>query len=148
MSAANQAIPLRRVILIGLLVGFLLNLTGWLGNNIILGSMWDNLNGRLTPSSWTESIWSDVFSLIPDFIYGLAIVWMIEKVRTKYVSTVSASVNVGVFISVVGGITTYFAIANSGFVPWKLAFASFLLVLTCKVPLAILAGHILFRESS
>ena len=148
MSAANRTIPLPRAILIGLVVGFLLNLTGWLGNNIILGSMWDDLGDSLTPVPWRESIWSDVFSLVPDFVYGLAIVWMIVKIRTMYASTISASVSVGVFISLVGGVTTYFAIANSGFVPWKLAFASFVLVITCKVPLAILAGHLLFRESS
>jgi len=148
MTAANEMTPLSRVILIGLLVGFLLNLTGWLGNNIILGSMWDDLGNGLTPVPWRESIWSDAFSLVPDFVYGFAIAWMIVKVRTMYVSTVSASVSVGVFISLVGGVTTYFAIANSGFVPWKLAFASFVLVITCKVPLAILAGRLLFRESS
>jgi hypothetical protein len=46
-------------------------------------------------------------------------------------------------VSLVGGVTTYFAVANSGFVTWPLAFASFVLVLATKLPLAYLAGRLL-----
>jgi hypothetical protein len=146
IDADNQVVPLKKIILIGLLIGFLLNLTGWLGNNIILGNMWDELGTTLAPVVWRESIWSDVFSLAPDFVYGLAIAWMVVQLRAAYQSTISTSVRVGIFVSLIGGITTYFAIANSGFVPWELAIASFVLVLACKVPLAILAGHLLIHE--
>lgn len=134
---------LPKVITIGLLIGFLLNLTGWLGNNLILGSMWDDLGASLPPVAWRESIWSDVFSLVPDFGYGIAIAWMVAKLQLIYESTLAASLRVGVFVSLVGGITTYFAIANSGFVPWKLAIASFVLVIVSKIPLAVLAGFFL-----
>lgn len=134
---------LPKVIAIGLIIGFLLNIIGWLGNNIILGSMWDDLGASLPPVAWRESVWSDVFSLAPDFGYGIAIAWMVEKLQKIYESTLSASVRAGIFVSLVGGITTYFAIANSGFVPWKLAIASFVLVLVSKIPLAILAGFLL-----
>ena len=44
-------------------------------------------------------------------------------------------------------ITTYFAIANTGFIPWPLAFASFALVFATKLPLALLAGWILEPSS-
>jgi hypothetical protein len=142
----DQFIPLRKMALIGLLIGFLLNLTGWIGNNIILGSMWDELGNDLAPVAWRESVWSEVFSLAPDFLYGIAIAWMIVKTRLAFESTLSTSISVGVFVSLVGGITTYFAIANSGFVPWSLAIASFILVLACKIPLAVLAGILLYRE--
>ncbi|NKB35530.1 MAG: hypothetical protein GKR91_20710 [Pseudomonadales bacterium] len=146
-SLDEQIVPTKRVVLIGLFIGLLLNLTGWVGNNIILGSMWDDLSTNLDPVAWRESIWSDVFSLAPDFVYGLAIAWMIVQLRDQFNSTFSISVKVGIFVSLIGGITTYFAIANSGFVPWDLAIASFVLVLACKVPLSILAGHLLIHES-
>lgn len=142
----NQPIPLSKVILIGLLIGFLLNLTGWLGNNIILKNMWNDIGATLEAVAWRESVWSDVFSLVPDFVYGIAITWLVVKLRPAYKSTLSTSISVGVFVSLVGGITTYFAIANSGFVPWKLAMASIVLVIACKVPLAILAGYLVIQK--
>lgn len=49
----------------------------------------------------------------------------------------------GLFVAAMGGLTTYFAIANSGFIPWPLALASFALVLATKLPLALLAGRLL-----
>lgn len=142
----SRVIPLQKVIWVGLLIGFLLNLTGWLGNNFILGSMWDEVGTTLTPVAWRASIWSDVFSLVPDFIYGLAIAWLIVKLQGTHESSLTVAVSAGLFISLVGGITTYFAIANSGFVPWNLALASFGLVLATKLPLAILAGALLLRN--
>ena len=143
----NKLVPSRRLILTGLLIGFLLNLTGWLANNILLRNMWQDLAATLEPVEWRDSIWSDVFSLAPDFVYGFAIAWMVVKLRAAYKSTLSTSIAAGIFVSLVGGITTYFAIANSGFVPWKLAIASFVLVLACKIPLAILAGFLLIQKS-
>ncbi|MDX1566321.1 MAG: hypothetical protein R3223_00880 [Longimicrobiales bacterium] len=52
----------------------------------------------------------------------------------------------GVFVALVGGMTTYFALANSGFIPWSLALASLLLVLATKVPLAVVAAWMLDRR--
>jgi len=142
----TQELPLRRTVLVGLLTGLLLNITGWLGNNFILGSMWDELGASLIPVPWRQSIWSDLFSLVPDFVYGVAISWLIARLRNAHESILATSIKVGILISLVGGITTYFALANSGFVPWTLALASFVLVLVCKVPLAILAGRLLSKK--
>jgi hypothetical protein len=132
-----------RVALVGLFVGFLLNLTGWLGNNFVLGAMWRAVGDSVAPVAWRESPWKDVFSLVPDFFYGLAIAWLCIRLRPSSSSWVSPSLQAGIYVSLVGGITTYFAIANSGFIPWLLAFASFALVLGTKLPLALLAGWLL-----
>ncbi len=132
-----------KIIWVGLLIGFLLNLTGWLGNNILLGSMWEEVGISLDQSEWRSSIWRDIFSLLPDFLYGLAIAWLYDKFRSIYPTFFSASIRAGLFVSLVGGITTYFAIANSGFIPWSLTIASFGLVLATKIPLAIFAGYLL-----
>ena len=132
---------MKRLIFVGLLVGFLLNLTGWIGNNLILGDMWDEVGATALPVAWRDSIWSDVFSLAPDFVYGFAIAWLCVMLRPRFPTALSASLRVGLFVSLVGGVTTYFAIANSGFLPWKLAQVSFVLVLGTKLPLAVLAGR-------
>ncbi|MFN2315275.1 MAG: hypothetical protein ABR551_09895 [Gemmatimonadales bacterium] len=126
-----------------MLIGFLLNLTGWLGNNFVLRGYWAEVGDSVPAVPWRDSIWSDVFSLAPDFLYGIAIAWLCAALRSRYSTMLSASLWAGVFVSLVGGITTYFAIANSGFIPWRLASASFLLVLGTKLPFAVLAGWLL-----
>ena len=132
-----------RILWVGLLVGLMLNITGWLGNNLLLGLMWEQVGATLQASPWRSSVWRDVFSFAPDFLYGLAIAWLCVVIRLKYKNCFAASIRAGLLVAMVGGITTYFAIANSGFIPWQLAFASFGLVLGTKLPLAMLAGYLL-----
>jgi hypothetical protein len=105
--------------------------------------MWDGVGETLADSAWRGSIWRDVFSFLPDFLYGFAIAYLCVALRSRFASFVGSSLASGVFVALVGGITTYFAIANSGFIPWKLAFASFALVLATKLPLALLGGYLL-----
>ena len=127
----------RKILAVGLLIGFLLNLSGWLGNNFLLRDMWNEIGAS------RDSIWRDIFSFAPDFVYGVAICWLYVKLRPSYGSALSASLRAGLFVAIVGGITTYFAISNSGFIPWRLALASFVLVFGTKLPLAVLAGYLI-----
>jgi hypothetical protein len=139
-----QASPSRtRILGIGFVVGLLLNVTGWMGNNLVLGSLWQQVGASVAATPWRASLWSDVVSLLPDFVYGLAIAWLCVVIRPRYAGYVAASFRAGLLIALVGGITTYLALANSGFVPWNLALASFGLVLGTKLPLALLAGRLL-----
>lgn len=131
-----------RIVAVGLLVGFLLNFTGWLGNNLLLGGLWDSVAADANPTEWATALWSDAFSLAPDFVYGIAMVWLYVVCRAASASRISAALQSGLFVSLVGGIVTYFAIANSGFIPWRLALASFVLVLATKIPLAFLGGYL------
>ena len=145
MTTTNSVFSLSRISWIGLLLGFLLNLTGWLGNNILLGSMWESVTVPDYSDSWRSTIWREAFSLLPDFLYGMALVWLCARLRQVYSSMAAATLRAGLFVSLVGGVTTYFAIANSGFILWPLAFASFGLVLATKLPLAYFAGRLLER---
>jgi hypothetical protein len=145
----TEPISVRRtskILVIGLLIGFLLNLTGWLGNNFLLRDMWKEIGPTVSSVAWRDSVWRDVFSFVPDFGYGIAICWLYVKLRPGYQTPLSASLRAGLFVAIVGGITTYFGIANSGFIPWRLALASFVLVLATKLPLAVLAGRLIGSE--
>lgn len=133
----------RTIVFVGVLVGFLLNFSGWLGNNFVLKDMWRDVGANVPEAAWRASIWRDVFSFVPDYVYGFAIAWLCVRLRPSYESWFAVSVRVGILVSIVGGITAYFAIANSGFIPWRLALASLVLVLATKRPLAILAGWLL-----
>lgn len=136
-----------RILGVGFLVGLALNVTGWLGNNLLLGSLWSGVDVGTTGAAWRASIWKDVFSLVPDFVYGFAIAWLCAALRPRASGFVPASLRAGTLVAIVGGITTYFAVANSGFIPWTLALASFALVVATKLPLALLAGRMLERRS-
>ena len=140
-----KPVSTRTFILTSLLIGFLLNLTGWLGNNLLLGNLWQEVGITLQKSAWRASIWRDVFSFLPDFIYGFAIVWLIIQLNEHFKNRTMNALKAGWWISLVGGLTTYFAVANTGFIPWKLAFASFALVLATKIPLALFASKLLDR---
>jgi len=135
-----------RIAGVGLLVGLALNVTGWLGNNVLLRSLWATVVVADAGAEWRASLWRDVFSLVPDFVYGIAIAWLCWALRPGARSMVSASMGAGLLVSIVGGITTYFAVANSGFIPWRLAVASFALVLATKIPFALMAGWMLERH--
>lgn len=141
-----ESVAWTRVAWVGLLVGFALNVTGWLGNNLVLGGLWASVDVGAQGMGWRASVWSDVFSLVPDFLYGLAIASLCSLVRPSFRTWVSSSISSGVFVALIGGITTYFAVANSGFIPWSLAVASFALVVVTKLPLALAAGWLLDRE--
>ena len=143
MTEQLSAREASRILAIGLLIGLLLNLTGWLGNNFLLRDMWKEIGTAVSSVAWRDSIWRDVLSFVPDFVYGIAICWLYVKLRPNYVNALSASLRAGLFVAIVGGITTYFAIANSGFIPWRLTLASFVLVFVTKLPLAVIAGHLI-----
>ncbi len=132
-----------RLVGVGLLVGFLLNLTGWLGNNLLLGGMWRSVAIPDAYVAWRESLWRHAFSFLPDFVYGLGIAWLYVASRSWFKNWSTCALSAGLFVAAIGGLTTYFAIANSGFIPWPLALASFALVLATKLPLALLAGRLL-----
>jgi hypothetical protein len=132
-----------KIIGVGLLTGLLLNVTGWLGNNFLLGAMWRQLQVTDAGAAWRATIWRDVFSFAPDFVYGVAIAWLCIALRPRFEHWQSSALTAGLFVAITGGIVTYFGIANSGFIGWPLAFASFGLVLATKLPLALLAGRLL-----
>ncbi|MGD8360334.1 MAG: hypothetical protein PVJ04_02800 [Gemmatimonadota bacterium] len=132
-----------QVVWVGIALGFLLNLTGWVGNNFLLGSLWSELVVPDTGAVWRASIWRDVFSFVPDYVYGIGIAWLIPQLRPRFSSWMRASLAAGMFVALIGGLTTYFAIANSGFIGWNLGLASVALVLATKLPLSVGAGWIL-----
>lgn len=149
MGTDSLAVPappgpsLIRIIRVGLLVGFLLNLFGWLGNNLLLAALWDSVSVPDYSAAWRSTLWRELFSLLPDFLYGMAIAWLCVRLRPAYGNNYVTALRAGIAVSLVGGITTYFAIANSGFIVWPLALASFVLVVLTKIPLALLAARLL-----
>ncbi|GEM_PF-3903273 len=116
-----------------ILAGLMLNFSGRLVNTLVLKSFWRSKEHVAPVFIWTDNIIKDVFSFIPDFIYGFGIAWLLFRLRRKGDQKYAKAVTVGFYVSMVGGVNLYFAMANSGFLSWQLAFASFGLVLLTTV---------------
>lgn len=136
-----------RILWAGLLVGFVLNLLGWLGNVFLLGSMWQEAFTGVATTAWRDSLWRDVISLAPDFIYGIAICWLYSALAERYGTSFATALRASALVFVVGAFTTYLGIANSGLLPWGLAAATTLLAFVVFIPGAwlvdrLMRGHV------
>ena len=136
-----------RILWAGLLVGFVLNLLGWLGNVFLLGPLWQEAFSEVTTTSWRDSPWRDVISLAPDFIYGVAMCWLYAALAVRHGASVVTALRASALVFVVGAFTTYLGIANSGLLPWGLAVSTTLLAFVVFVPGAwlvdrLMRGHV------
>ena len=131
-----------RILWSGLTVGLLLNVLGWIGNVFVLGPMWQEAFAGVTTSSWR-----DVISLVPDFIYGIAICWLYKALAARYGASFATALRASALVFVVGAFTTYLGVANSGLLPWDLAAATTLLAFVVFLPGAwlvdrLMRGHV------
>ena len=136
-----------RILWSGLTVGLLLNVLGWIGNVFVLGPMWQEAFSGVTTTSWRDSPWRDVISLVPDFIYGIAICWLYTALAARYGASFATALRASALVFVVGAFTTYLGIANSGLLPWDLAAATTLLAFVVFLPGAwlvdrLMRGHV------
>jgi hypothetical protein len=136
-----------RILWAGLIVGFVLNLLGWLGNAFLLGPMWQEAFTGVTTTAWRDSPWRDVISLVPDFIYGIAICWLYAALAARHGASVAVALRASALVFGVGAFTTYLGIANSGLLPWDLAVATTLLAFVVFIPGAwlvdrLMRGHV------
>lgn len=141
-----------RILLVGLLLGFLFNLFGWLGNVFVLGAMWNDATLIFADVPWRNSPWRDAVSLVPDFIYGTAIAWLYAGLSRHYGATAMTGLRATALVFVVGALTTYLGVANSAFLSWSLAAATTLLAFVVFLPGAwlvdrLLRGHVMRRQA-
>ena len=128
----------RRIVQAGLIAGVLLNLFGWLGNAFLLREAWREAVPRapLAQREKTEVLRHSLVSLIPDFVYGIALAWLYVAVQPRLKPGMGTAMKAALLIWAVGVMTTYVGIANSGLLPAKLSMATSLLALVSFLPAA------------
>lgn len=111
-----------------LVFGVLWNGLGWAGNNILLGSAWDAVSAQLSPDFAPPygGLTREAMTLVPDFLYAFAFVWLFAQFREQ---TVAASIALVAVLWIFGVVITYLAIVTSGFLPWDIAAKTSLLAL-------------------
>ncbi len=131
-----------RVFLVGLGLGFYMNLLGWLGNNLLLGAGWDAAGALISTEVRLpySPLARELITLAPDFIYGLAMAWL-------YAQTSDRSIQfsfkfAAVFWTATVGVV-YLAIVNSRFLPVDIAVQTTLLALAIGLPIVFALPRLL-----
>jgi membrane associated rhomboid family serine protease len=89
----------------GLAAGLLMNVLGWIGNQLVLGPLWQDAIGAVVPLRSRTWI-NEIVSLVPDLIYGIAIAWLfavLAETRGRGLGTALTAALVGLVASVPTG---------------------------------------------
>jgi len=133
-----------RILRVGLAAGLLMNVLGWIGNQLLLGPLWKDAIQTVVPlrsRTWVN----ELVSLVPDFMYGIAIAWLFAVLAQTRGRSPRTALTAALVIWAISVVPTYLGIANSALLPAGLAAATTLVGLVASVPTAWLVWKILFR---
>jgi len=126
MTVKTDAAP--NLLFLTLGFGAAFNVFGWLGNNLLLGDLWDEA-GRLTLAGfvppWAPFI-KEAVTLVSDFVYAFAFVWLFSTSREK---SVFQAARIVIVVWGIGVALLYLTLVNAGFLPVTVAAASSALAL-------------------
>ena len=127
-----------------LALGLLLNLLGWIGNAFLLRPLWREALAQvhLLDHPWRQTLWKEVLSTVPDFIYAGALVWLYAHLVQLGGSRLTRAMQACLLIFIVGVLTTYVGTANAGLLPFKVSLATTLWALVTFIPAAWLLSRI------
>ncbi|MFC2952999.1 hypothetical protein ACFOOP_13750 [Marinicaulis aureus] len=115
--------------------GLAFNILGWLGNNLLLGQLWDEAGAAAQAgfaAPWPPLIKEGV-SLFSDFIYAFALVWVFANAREK---SVAFALKLAFVIWLAGAALVYLVMVNSGFLPLEISVKTSLLALVIFLAMA------------
>jgi hypothetical protein len=123
---------MRRFIIAGLVIGFLLNLTGWVGNVFLLGSMWEQAVALAPPPmrSPFSPLVHAVLQFVSDFVFAfvLCAVYCLASPSWRR-SRMALSFICGVIIWLGGVPMCYLGLVNGGYLPLGVSIATTILAL-------------------
>ena len=134
-----------RILRVGLAAGLLMNVLGWIGNQLLLGPLWKDAIQTVVPlrsRTWVN----EVVSLVPDFMYGIAIAWLFAVLAQTRGRGLRTALTAALVVWAISVVPTYLGIANSALLPAGLAAGTTLVGLAASVPTAWLVWKILFRR--
>jgi hypothetical protein len=127
----------RRLVGTGLIAGFLMNAFGWLGNQLWLGKEWDAaIAGSAFAATRSRTLWNELASLVPDFIYGLVLAWLCALAARTLGRERRVAYGVALGLWAVAIATPLLGTANASFMPWRVTLLTSLLALVIMVPVS------------
>ena len=133
MSSEASAPSPGRILRVGLAAGLLMNVVGWVGNQLVLGPLWKDAIQTVVPlrsRTWVN----ELLSLVPDFIYGIAIAWLYVELARSHGPGLGTAISAALLVWAVTVVPTYLGIANSGLLPFGLAAATTLVGVASAIP--------------
>ena len=126
-----------RVLSTGLLAGLVMNVFGWLGNQLWLGREWDAaIAGSPFAVARTRTIMHEVGSLAPDFVYGLALAWLFVVLARGFGPSRLLAYAAAVSLWLVAIATPLLGTANASLVPWRVTLLTLALALGIMLPVS------------
>jgi len=135
MSSEASATPTGRILRVGLAAGLLMNVVGWIGNQLVLGPLWKDAIQTVVPlrsRTWVN----ELVSLVPDFVYGIAIAWLYVELARNRGPGLGPAITAALAVWAVTVVPTYLGIANSGLLPVGLATATTVVGVVSAIPTA------------
>ena len=132
---------MRRFIIAGLVIGFVLNLTGWAGNVFLLGSMWEQA-GMVAPPpmhSPFSPLVHAILQFVSDFVFAfvLCAVYRLAISGWRGSQMILASI-CGVIVWLGGVPMCYLGLVNGGYLPVGVSIATTILALITFFIVALL----------
>ena|SRR5438093_5417414 len=121
-----------RFIIAGLVIGFVLNLTGWVGNVFLLGSMWEQAGVVAPPPmpSPFSPLVHAILQFVSDFVFAFvmcAVYWLASPVWCG--SRMALAFICGVIVWLGGVPMCYLGLVNGGYLPMGVCIATTILAL-------------------
>lgn len=129
-----------------LIFGAAFNILGWLGNNFLLGGLWDQASAQVKAGfapPWPPLV-KEAMTLLSDFVYAFAFVWMFANARSQ---TTVFALKLAFVVWLIGAALVYLVLVNSGFLPAEIAVKTSLLALVIFLASAPVLAAV-FRKSA
>ena len=138
-----------RLLSTGLIAGLLMNIFGWLGNQLWLGREWDAaITGSAFAATRERTIGNELGSLAPDFVYGLALAWLCWLCARALNRSRRVSYLAVIALWLVAIATPLLGTANASLVPWRVTLLTLLLALVIMIPVAELVWRRMVQTTS
>lgn len=136
-----------RILSTGLLAGLLMNVFGWLGNQLWLGQEWDAaISGSAFAASRQRTLWNEVGSLAPDFVYGIALAWLCWVCAKALGESRRVAYAAAIMLWLAAIATPLLGTANASLVPWRVTLLTLLLALAIMIPVTELVWRRVARR--
>jgi hypothetical protein len=123
-----------------------MNIFGWLGNQLWLGREWDAaVAGSPFATSRQRTLWNEVGSLAPDFVYGIALAWLCWMCAKAVGESRGVSYIAAGMLWLVAIATPLMGTANASLVPWRVTILTLLLALGIMLPVTELVWRRVVR---
>lgn len=135
-----------RILGLGLLLGLLLNAIGALGNGLLLRDAWSAAI-PVRPEGAMTGLPSIVVSLVSDFVFGPALVWLYAAMLPRFGPGFATALRAAMVIWVLAVVIPYLGIVRIGWLPPGVVVATSVLALVSFLPAAWLTARY-YRDPS